>query len=233
MLRVVIHLSLLVFATALGGCSAIKREVARESITHQIAGDWRAQGGGAIHLKDDGTFAADLVLGQVQGSWRVEQPLLKLSAANGRQIDLTIARWDFAANPAWMILSTALGETTFYRGGLPAQPSQTHSQSSPPRVTAPPRLSPSAGNWTPNYTPMTCTSCGGGGRCSSCHGGGLTQCFGCGGSGRRQTYRASSDPMGEWSMESCSSCGGSGMGSACILCAGSGKCGICRGAGRL
>lgn len=205
-------LSLFISITFVAGCSAIVREVARESITHQIAGDWRAQGGGAIHLKDDGTFAGDLVLGKVQGSWRVEQPLLKLSAANGRQIDLTIVRWDFAAKPAWMILSTDLGETTFYRGGLPIQSRQVQSQSSPPSTTARPPLSAPAGNWTPNYAPSTCTSCGGGGKCSSCHGGGISQCFGCGGSGQRQTYSSSSDPMGEWSMETCSTCGGSGVG---------------------
>lgn len=234
MLRLVVHLSIPVLAIALSGCSAIKREVARESIANQIVGDWRAQGGGGILLKDDGTFVGDLVLGRVQGNWQVEQPLIKLKAANGRQMDWTLESWDFAARPAWMIVSTDLGKTTFYRGAVPAQPAQgTSVQSNRQRGATPPPLSGQPGSWTPPAPSTACYSCGGGGSCPSCRGAGFSRCHGCAGSGQRQTYRPSSDPMGDWSIETCSICGGSGMGGACILCGGSGKCGTCRGAGRL
>lgn len=219
---------------AVAGCSKLKRETANESLANLIVGTWRAPQGGGITLSDDGTYTADLISAQVKGKWELDKPWLRLFASNGAHTDWTLENWDFKAQPSWMIVSTGLDRTTFYRGGFPTTQVPTigsTARSTPARPSQSLIAPPSA--WQTPARTMVCSSCNGTGRCSSCGGQGHSRCYRCNGTGQERVFHASSDPMGDSSMETCSSCGGTGGGDVCLVCGGSGRCGVCRGTGKI
>lgn len=220
---------------AVAGCSKLKRETANESLANLIVGTWRAPQGGGITLNDDGTYTADLISAQVNGKWELDKPWLRLFASSGAHTDWTLESWDFKAQPSWMVVSTGLDRTTFYRGGFPAAQVPANGTTARSNVVPPSTRSftAPASAWQSAPRTMICSSCNGTGRCSSCSGQGHAPCYRCNGSGQEKSFHSLSDPMGDWSMETCSSCGGTGIGDQCIVCGGSGRCSLCGGTGKI